>query len=80
SGVLGAYALLHPQRPVTVLVIRLLVQMPAWMVVGLWFAFQLINSLGALGEGSQSGGVAYGAHIGGFLAGVALTFLVAPRR
>jgi membrane associated rhomboid family serine protease len=38
----------------------------------MWFAFQLINGLGLLGGGSQLGGVAYAAHIGGFIAGVAL--------
>jgi membrane associated rhomboid family serine protease len=72
SGVLGGYILLFPQRRVTVLLFRILTQVPAWVAVGIWFVFQLISGIGALGPGSQAGGVAYGAHIGGFIAGVAL--------
>jgi len=70
SGVLGGYLVLHPRRRVTVLMFRFITQVPGWVAVGLWFAFQVISGLGGLtGEG---GGVAYGAHIGGFLAGLAL--------
>jgi membrane associated rhomboid family serine protease len=43
----------------------------------MWFLFQVISSLGAFGEGSQTGGVAYAAHIGGFLAGIVLARLFA---
>ena len=46
-------------------------QVPAIVAVGLWFVFQLVNGLGMLG-GSQGGGVAYAAHIGGFIAGLIL--------
>ena len=46
--------------------------MPAFVAIGLWFVFQLISGLGMLGKGSQQGGVAYAAHIGGFIAGLAL--------
>ena len=45
---------------------------PAWVAIGMWFVFQLISGLGVLGGGSQTGGVAYAAHIGGFIAGVVL--------
>jgi len=72
SGVLGAYILLHPKRRVTVLLFRVLTDVPAYVAIGIWFAFQLISGLGMLGGGSQSGGVAYAAHIGGFLAGLIL--------
>jgi membrane associated rhomboid family serine protease len=72
SGVLGAYILLHPNRRVTVLLFRFFTQVPAWVAIGIWFAFQLISGLGMLGGGSQQGGVAYAAHIGGFLAGLIL--------
>ena len=72
SGVLGGYILLHPSRRVTVLLFRFLTQVPAWVAIGIWFAFQLISGLGMLGEGSQQGGVAYAAHIGGFVAGLVL--------
>jgi membrane associated rhomboid family serine protease len=75
SGVLGGYVLLFPFRRVTVLLFRVLTTVPAWVALGLWFAFQLINGLGVLGGGSQVGGVAYGAHIGGFLAGLVLVYV-----
>ncbi|HZI60026.1 MAG TPA: rhomboid family intramembrane serine protease [Pyrinomonadaceae bacterium] len=72
SGVLGGYLLLHPARRVTVILFRFLTDVPAWVAIGIWFAFQLISGLGILGEGSQQGGVAYAAHIGGFIAGLVL--------
>lgn len=72
SGVLGGYLLLHPSRRVTVILFRFLTEVPAYVAIGLWFAFQLVSGLGLLGGGSQLGGVAYAAHIGGFIAGVAL--------
>jgi membrane associated rhomboid family serine protease len=72
SGVLGGYLLLHPKRRVTVILFRFLTQVPAYVAIGIWFAFQLISGLGMLGGGSQQGGVAYAAHIGGFLAGLIL--------
>ena len=72
SGVLGGYILLHPSRRVTVLMFRFLTQVPAYVAIGIWFLFQLISGLGMLGEGSQQGGVAYAAHIGGFIAGLVL--------
>jgi len=72
SGVLGAYVLLHPKRRVTVILFRFLTEVPAYVAIGIWFAFQLISGLGMLGGGSQQGGVAYAAHIGGFLAGLIL--------
>ena len=70
SGVLGGYILLHPSRRVTVILFRFLTDVPAWVAIGIWFAFQLINGL--MSAGSRGGGVAYGAHIGGFLAGLVL--------
>ena len=72
SGVLGGYILLHPSRRVNVILFSLLTAVPAWVAIGIWFAFQLISGLGMLGQGSQQGGVAYAAHIGGFLAGLVL--------
>jgi membrane associated rhomboid family serine protease len=42
------------------------------VAIGIWFLFQLISGLGMLGGGSQTGGVAYAAHIGGFVAGLVL--------
>jgi membrane associated rhomboid family serine protease len=72
SGVLGGYLLLHPTRRVTVILFRFLTDVPAYVAIGLWFVFQLISGLGMLGSGSQQGGVAYAAHIGGFIAGLLL--------
>jgi membrane associated rhomboid family serine protease len=72
SGVLGGYILLFPTNRVTVILSWFVTQVPAFIAIGLWFVFQLINGLGILGSGSQAGGVAYAAHIGGFVAGLAL--------
>ena len=72
SGVLGGYILLFPTRRVTVILFRFLTDVPAYVAIGIWFAFQLISGLGMLGGGSQGGGVAYAAHVGGFVAGLVL--------
>jgi membrane associated rhomboid family serine protease len=72
SGVLGGYILLYPKRRVTVILFRFLTDVPAWVAIGIWFGFQLISGLGMLGGGSQQGGVAYAAHVGGFIAGLVL--------
>ena len=73
SGVLGAYLLLHPRAHVLVLVplgfFTQLVRMPAMLVLGLWFVLQLVSQ--ALAD-PKAGGVAFGAHIGGFIAGMVL--------
>ncbi len=72
SGVLGGYILLYPTKRVVVLLGWFATPMPAFLAIGLWFVFQLISGLGMLGSGSQAGGVAYAAHIGGFVAGLLL--------
>jgi membrane associated rhomboid family serine protease len=72
SGVLGGYIMLHPHRRVMVLIFRIVTQVPAYVAIGLWFVFQLISAMGVLGEGAEVGGIAFGAHIGGFIAGLAL--------
>lgn len=71
SGVLGGYILLFPKRRVRVLIFRIIQDVPAIAAIGIWFAFQLVSGLGMLGGGEQ-GGVAYAAHIGGFVAGLVL--------
>lgn len=67
SGVLGGYVLLFPQRQVRAIIFNFLTTVPAIVAVGIWIAYQLI--LGYLTP-SGTGGVAYAAHIGGFIAGV----------
>jgi membrane associated rhomboid family serine protease len=77
SGVLGGYIVLYPQRRVRVIWLYQILQVPALFAIGIWFLFQLISGAGMLG--GSMGGVAYGAHIGGFLAGVLLVRLFAAR-
>jgi membrane associated rhomboid family serine protease len=77
SGIMGGYLVLHPHRRVMVLLFRMVTSVPSYVAIGMWFLFQVISSLGAFGEGSQTGGVAYAAHIGGFLAGLVLAPLFA---
>jgi membrane associated rhomboid family serine protease len=72
SGVLGGYILLFPHRRVTVIQFYFMTTVPAWVAIGMWFVFQMISGLGVLGEGAEQGGVAYAAHIGGFVAGLIL--------
>src|SRR2546427_1112887 len=72
SAVLGAYILLFPTNRVIVLLGWFATPVPAFIAIGLWFVLQLISGLGVLGSGSQQGGVAYAAHIGGFISGLAL--------
>jgi rhomboid family protein len=78
AGVLGAYLVLFPKRKVKVLVARRVVDMPAFIVLGLWIVLQVVSQISIVG--GQTGGVAYMAHIGGFVAGVALIFLFGARR
>lgn len=75
SGVLGGYILLFPRRAVHVWLLFGIISLPAFLVVGLWFIFQLINGMGMLGGNEAAGGVAYAAHIGGFIAGLLLVKL-----
>jgi membrane associated rhomboid family serine protease len=70
SAVLGAYLVLFPRKRVRVIMFNMLQEVPSIVAIGLWFLFQLISGLGALG--GQGGGVAYAAHIGGFIAGLLL--------
>jgi membrane associated rhomboid family serine protease len=76
AGVLGAYILLFPRGQVKVLMGRGVIPMPALVVIGLWIVLQLVSGIGSISNSAQTGGVAYMAHIGGFLAGVVLTFLL----
>jgi membrane associated rhomboid family serine protease len=81
AGVLGAYILLFPQGRVKVLQGRRVIQVPALIVIGLWIVLQLFSGIGSVASAAgDTGGVAYMAHIGGFVAGFVLTFLFRGRR
>ena len=75
AGVLGGYLLLFPRARVDILVIIIIFfrifPVPAWVMLGLWFGFQIVGGFSVTGE---EGGVAYWAHAGGFVAGILLAF------
>jgi membrane associated rhomboid family serine protease len=79
AGVLGAYLLTYPNANVHVLVLLIIflriITVPAWMILGIWFVAQLISGL--LSHGG--GGIAFWAHVGGFVTGIALLLLMRPR-
>jgi membrane associated rhomboid family serine protease len=75
AGVLGAYILLFPKAKVSVLQGQRVVPVPALIVIGLWFVLQLFSGIGSIASTSDTGGVAYMAHIGGFVAGLVLALL-----
>jgi len=77
SGVLGGYLCYYPRKKIKalfwLLIIPIRFRLSAFVVIGVWFAMQLFSAVGSIG--SVGGGVAYGAHIAGFLAGFALVVL-----
>jgi membrane associated rhomboid family serine protease len=72
AGVLGAYLVMFPQSRVHVLQGRSIIPVPALIVIGLWFVLQLFSGIGSISDTADTGGVAYMAHIGGFVAGFVL--------
>lgn len=77
AGVLGAYLILFPRNGVRVLVFRDVIIMPASIVLGLWILLQFV---GQSNDPASGGGVAYMAHIGGFVSGVVLIVLFGRER
>jgi membrane associated rhomboid family serine protease len=79
AGVLGAYIVTYPRANVHCLVWIVIffwiVTVPAWVILGVWFAIQLLSGLAA---GPRSSGVAFWAHVGGFLSGIALYLVLRP--
>lgn len=75
SGILGAYIVMFPKQRVRVLIGRAIKQMPAILVIGMWIALQFVNGFGQLARTEETGGVAYAAHVGGFVAGLALVWI-----
>ena len=81
AGVLGAYLLMFPRGSVNVLLGRVVTRMSALIVIGFWIVLQIFSQIGAFTASSQTeGGVAYMAHIGGFVTGLVLTFLLGGNR
>jgi membrane associated rhomboid family serine protease len=81
AGVLGAYLVLFPRRRVRVLLSWFVVPMPAIIVIGVWILLQLFSGFGSMStSGASTGGVAYMAHIGGFIAGLILSFFFRGRK
>ena len=88
AGVLGAYYYLFPDSRVTTLVVLVVfwtvIELPARLVLGLWFLMNLYNTLlstaATLNHAEQGGGVAFAAHVGWFVAGLLLIRLMATRR
>jgi membrane associated rhomboid family serine protease len=80
SGVLGGYLIMYPRNRVYILTYGGVAAVPAVMMLGLWIVLQFVNGFGAVANTPETGGVAYLAHIGGFIAGVALAPLMAIGR
>jgi membrane associated rhomboid family serine protease len=77
SGVLGGYLLLFPHNRIRVLIRGGIAHVPAIVVLGFWIFIQFINGLGSMATTTETGGVAYMAHIGGFVAGLVLVKVMA---
>ena len=80
SGVLGGYLLPFPRNSVRVLTRGGIAHVPAIFVLGFWIVIQMINGIGSMAATTETAGVAYMAHIGGFVAGLALVKLMVPQR
>jgi membrane associated rhomboid family serine protease len=80
SGILGGYLLLFPRNRVRVLTRGGVAAVPAAVMLGLWILIQFVNGLGSIANTPETGGVAYMAHIGGFVAGLLLVKFVAMGR
>jgi membrane associated rhomboid family serine protease len=79
AGVLGAYLIMFPQRRINVMMGRAMTTSSALIVIGFWFVLQLFSGVGSIASASDTGGVAYMAHVGGFIAGVLLSFIFRDR-
>lgn len=77
SGILGGYLLMFPKNEVRVLFFMIIIRVPAFITLGLWIGMQLWEGWGSIGQ--KGGGVAYAAHIGGFIAGLILVKFFASK-
>jgi membrane associated rhomboid family serine protease len=80
SGVLGGYLVLFPRNRVRVLTRAGIVAVPAVVMLGIWILIQFLSGVGSVARTSETGGVAYLAHIGGFVAGLVLVRVFAAGR
>ena len=86
AGVMGAYMIKFPHSRIlsliTVVFFITTFEIPAWVMLIYWFVIQFFSGVGSIGysHASEGGGVAFFAHVGGFLAGMALIGLMAPRQ
>ena len=82
AGVLGAYIMMFPRTRVSVLMGRAVVPMSALIVIGFWIVIQIFSGIGSFtaSEQTSGGGVAYMAHIGGFVTGLVLTYVLGGTR
>ena len=81
AAVLGAYFILYPNARVLALVVVFPVRIPAWVFLGLWFLYQLVEgNFGLFSSQANGGGTAFFAHIGGFLFGVLVALIVLGAR
>ena len=79
AGVMGAYVVWFPHNRVRVLVLRYIVLLPAFVVIGGWIAFQVWEGVGSVGKLGEVGGIAYFAHIGGAATGALVALLFHDR-
>lgn len=75
AGVLGAYLIMFPRGRINLLMGRVVTQTSALVAIGLWFLLQLFSSVGSITAAGDTGGVAYMAHVGGFIGGLLLSFV-----
>jgi membrane associated rhomboid family serine protease len=80
SGVLGGYLLLFPRNKVRVFTRGGIMAVPAFVMLGLWILIQFVSGVGSIAQTEQTSGVAYMAHIGGFVAGMILIKIMAIGR
>lgn len=75
AGVLGAYILMFPGEKINVIVGYTVMALPALIVIGFWFLLQFLSGIGSLSNTGETGGVAYAAHVGGFLSGLGMAVI-----
>jgi membrane associated rhomboid family serine protease len=76
SGVLAGYIVMFGSNRVRVLMGNVMTTVPAYVMIGLWIVVQFISGFASIANTAETDGIAYGAHVGGFIAGLVLTFLL----